>query len=71
LPEDEWIREYFFIGHGVKSVMVWTTKASGSDTNRVFSVRSDEEPPEAQISQYQDFLQDIDWDEGKAELEMK
>jgi hypothetical protein len=61
----------FFIGRGVKSVIVWITKPSGSDEYCILSVSSDQAPFQVQISKYQDVLQEIDWDEGKAKLEMK
>jgi hypothetical protein len=68
--EGEWIREYIFIGHGVKSVIAWGTCSLTSD-EAWFSVRCDEEPSEALISGYRNHLREIKWDEEKAKSGMK
>jgi hypothetical protein len=69
--EGEWIREYFFIGHDVKSVIAWRTSSPTSSEAEELSVRCDEEPSEAQIYEYMHYLQAIEWDEEKAKSEMK
>jgi hypothetical protein len=54
----------------VKSVIVWTTKSPNSRKDDLYSLRSDEAPSGAQISKYQEYLQEIEWDEEKAKSEM-
>jgi hypothetical protein len=68
-PDGEWLREYFFIGHGVKSVIVWRTKSKWG--GRLFALRCDQAPSEAQISEYGHCLREIKWDEVRAKAEMK
>ncbi|EKM81463.1 hypothetical protein AGABI1DRAFT_105043 [Agaricus bisporus var. burnettii JB137-S8] len=70
LPDDEWNREYLFIGHGLKSVIAWRTKSGGSNDQRAHSLRSDQEPTDAQISAYRDALRDMNWNEEEAALAM-
>ncbi|XP_006459710.1 hypothetical protein AGABI2DRAFT_116669 [Agaricus bisporus var. bisporus H97] len=71
LPDDEWNREYFFIGHGLKSAFVWRTKPGGSGKQGVHSIRSDQEPTEAHISQYRNDLDELEWNEEEATLAME
>ncbi|XP_006461556.1 hypothetical protein AGABI2DRAFT_118433 [Agaricus bisporus var. bisporus H97] len=71
LPDGQWIRNYFIIGHGIKSVIVWTTKSPFTRGRVTCSLRSDKEPSDAQISRYQEYLRKFGWDEEKAKLEMK
>ncbi|XP_006461513.1 hypothetical protein AGABI2DRAFT_118395 [Agaricus bisporus var. bisporus H97] len=70
LPRDEWMREYFFMGHGLKSVVVWRTTPGGSQRQQMHSLRSDQEPTEGQISEYRSDLVDLEWNEEKAALAM-
>ncbi|KAF7770819.1 hypothetical protein Agabi119p4_6793 [Agaricus bisporus var. burnettii] len=70
LPSDEWTREFFFIGHGLKSVIVWRTKSGHSHRQPVYSLRSDQEPTEAEISKYRDNLDELKWNEEEAVLAM-
>ncbi|KAF7770234.1 hypothetical protein Agabi119p4_6208 [Agaricus bisporus var. burnettii] len=69
LPDGRWIREYFFFGHGDKSVIVWTTKSPRSHPLSL-SLRCDKEPSDTQVSAYEQLLQKIKWDEEKAKSEM-
>ncbi|EKM81451.1 hypothetical protein AGABI1DRAFT_89921 [Agaricus bisporus var. burnettii JB137-S8] len=66
LPADEWMRDYLFMGHGLKSVIAWRTKPVGSVAGYMHSLRSDKEPTEAQISQYRDVLHHKKWNEEEA-----
>ncbi|XP_006457631.1 hypothetical protein AGABI2DRAFT_189090 [Agaricus bisporus var. bisporus H97] len=70
LPDGQWNREYFFIGHGAKSVIVWRTKSATSYLDQAFTLRCDVEPSQVQIRKYQEYLLRIKWDEGRAKLEM-
>ncbi|KAF7770787.1 hypothetical protein Agabi119p4_6761 [Agaricus bisporus var. burnettii] len=70
-PEGEWVREYFIIGHGLKSVILWRTESPISGYQAAYSLRCDKEPSEEQMSAYQEYLQNIRWDEEAAKLEMK
>jgi hypothetical protein len=55
----------------VKSVIVCRTTSPASSAGAGYAVRSDEEPSQAQIANYQEYLQEIKWDEEKAKSEMK
>ncbi|XP_006463959.1 hypothetical protein AGABI2DRAFT_120766 [Agaricus bisporus var. bisporus H97] len=66
----EWVREYFFIGHGLKSVIAWRTMSSRSDFQCTHSLRSDQEPTETQISIYRIDLDELGWNEEEAALAM-
>ncbi|XP_006457922.1 hypothetical protein AGABI2DRAFT_215957 [Agaricus bisporus var. bisporus H97] len=70
LPADEWHRDFFFIGHGLKSVIAWTTKPIGPFVGAMHYLRSDQEPTEAQISKYRDDLRSFKWNEEEAALAM-
>jgi hypothetical protein len=71
LPEGEWAREYFIIGYGIKSVIVWRTESPLSGYQPAYLLRCDQEPSAEQMSTYQEYLQNIMWDEDKAKVEMK
>ncbi|KAF7761875.1 hypothetical protein Agabi119p4_9867 [Agaricus bisporus var. burnettii] len=71
LPDGQWILECFFIGHAVKSVIICRTKSPNLSHEFVYSLRCDQKPLEAQISQYEKCLLDIKWDEEEAKLKMK
>ncbi|KAF7770813.1 hypothetical protein Agabi119p4_6787 [Agaricus bisporus var. burnettii] len=70
LPYNEWYREFLFIGHGLKSVIAWRTKSPDLVVGVMHSLRSDQEPTEAQISQYRGDLDQIKWNEEEAALAM-
>jgi hypothetical protein len=59
------------MGHGVKSVIIWRTKSPLTWEERVLSLRSDQEPSQAQIFKSAKYLRIIGWDEVRAKLEMK
>lgn len=59
-----WTRQYYFIGHGIKSAIVWGTTAHNTGT--VHALNGDGAPSEAQLSKYQKFLDDIGWREEDA-----
>ncbi|KAF7770227.1 hypothetical protein Agabi119p4_6201 [Agaricus bisporus var. burnettii] len=61
-----WARDYFLIGHGVKSVVVLMTKSPAQWVQRIHSFHSDKEPSEEQISKFNHDLKELKWDEEKA-----
>ncbi|EKM81453.1 hypothetical protein AGABI1DRAFT_125839 [Agaricus bisporus var. burnettii JB137-S8] len=67
-PDDEWNRQFFFIGHGSNSVIAWRTGSPGSWYGHF--LRSDQEPTEAHISMYRDVLHNLKWNEEEAALAM-
>ncbi|XP_006461553.1 hypothetical protein AGABI2DRAFT_118431 [Agaricus bisporus var. bisporus H97] len=70
LPEDTWSRKFFFLGQGLRSVITWRTKSVGSNIGIMHSLRSDQEPTEAQISKYRDDIDRWGWNEEEAVLAM-
>ncbi|XP_006460559.1 hypothetical protein AGABI2DRAFT_220620 [Agaricus bisporus var. bisporus H97] len=68
LPQDEWNREYLFIGHGIKTVIAWRTASPHGQW--LHSLRSDQEPTEAQIFKYCVDLYNLKWNEEEAALAM-
>ncbi|EKM81459.1 hypothetical protein AGABI1DRAFT_111777 [Agaricus bisporus var. burnettii JB137-S8] len=61
-----WARDYYLIGHGVKSVVVLMTKSPAQWVQRIHSFHSDKEPSEEQISKFNHDLKELKWDEEKA-----
>ncbi|XP_006461549.1 hypothetical protein AGABI2DRAFT_178660 [Agaricus bisporus var. bisporus H97] len=68
LPEGEWHREFLFIGHDSKSVIAWRTQSPRGWYSHF--LRSDQEPTEAQISEYRLALHTLKWNEEEAALAM-
>ncbi|KAJ3573772.1 hypothetical protein NP233_g2218 [Leucocoprinus birnbaumii] len=60
VPRGRRFREYLLIDYGQKSVVVWFTQ-HGEENFRIDKLNCDQPPRESQISEYQEWLQDIGW----------
>lgn len=61
--------EYFFIGYGPRSVLVWIARAG--NRSGLFTLNSDKEPSDEQVSECADFLVRIGWHDDDTEREME
>lgn len=61
--------EYFLIGCGPKSLIFWLTE--NKNNGKFYTLNSDKEPSDQQISEHHDYLVEIGWYNSDSEDEMK